>query len=62
MIWHNGRLYTYDGWTVKCDPLLGWIKLRPSRGFPGYVRLVEVGTGIVANIRADRVMVNAEPV
>lgn len=62
MIWHNGQLYTYEGWTVKLDPYWGWITLRPSRGFPGYVRLRELGTDNVINLRADCVMLNTQPV
>jgi len=62
MIWHNGRLYMFDGWTTKKDPYFGWMTLRPSRGFPGYVRLVDFATHEVRNIRADRVMVGFDPV
>lgn len=64
MIWHNGRLYTYDGPTVgkdwstpsglrRCKPMSGG---RYDYGYPGYVRLVEVGTGEVLNVRTDLVM------
>lgn len=57
MIWYNGRLYSFEGWSVKCDPLFGWVKLQRSGRFPGYVRLVDFETHEIKNIRADRVMV-----
>jgi hypothetical protein len=63
VIWHNGKLYMFDGWTQKLDPYFGWMTLRPARGFPGYVRLVPFDNPFDSiNVRADRVMVNADPV
>lgn len=60
MIWHHGRLWMFDGWTVKHDSYFGWTKLQRVGRFPGYVRLVDFANHEVINVRADRVMVGGE--
>jgi hypothetical protein len=61
MIWHRGKLYMYDGWTVSQE-WYGPVTLRPAGRFPGYVRLVDFATGKVHNFRADTVMIGSDPV
>ena len=51
----------FDGWTKRKE-WFGWVTLRPAGRFPGYVRLVDFATHDVINIRADCVMIGADPI
>lgn len=59
MIWYNNRFYLFEGWTTRRDPYFGMVKLQRRGNFPGYVRLRELGTDNVKDIRADLVKLDA---